>query len=201
MTGKNSSKTAMWLLAALLGMAWTAFSMTASWADSGGHGRSGHPDPARFVWHVLKSKETLGLTDEQATRLRTIGVTSKRETVKKSAEIDLAAIDLHQVLHAQDKQASGEEIDTAVRKLYALKADRRIASVKAFQEARAVLTPEQRKSLRELYGKRRACAEGKGSEHSESGDRRAEADSPADGDLPHDSLSEDHTAVSVFARP
>jgi Spy/CpxP family protein refolding chaperone len=184
---RENGKIAMWFLAAFLGMAWFAVSGTASWADSGGHGRASHPDPARFVWHLLKAKDALGLTDEQTARLQTIGTASKKDTVKKSAEIDLVEIDLHQLLHARDKQAGGDEIDTTVRKLYALKADRRIASIKAFGDVRAVLTPEQHKKMRELRSTRRACADGKASEHSGSGDRRAEAESPAGNESSHDS--------------
>jgi Spy/CpxP family protein refolding chaperone len=180
MAGNNVSKTAWWFLAVFLGMAWTGVSATLSWADSGGHGHSTHPDPARFVWHLLKAKDSLSLTDEQEARLQSIATTSKKNTVKKTAEIDLAEIDMHQLLHGQDKQASGDEIDGAVRKLYALKADRRIASIKAFQDIRAVLTPEQQKKMRELHSERRACTDEKGSEQSGSGGRRAEAESPAE---------------------
>jgi Spy/CpxP family protein refolding chaperone len=182
MTRKHGSKTAKWFLAAFLGVVWAAVSGTASWADSGGHGRSTHPDPSRFVWHLLKAKESLGLTDEQTARLQTLGIASKKDAVKRAAEVELAEIDVHQLLHGQDKQAAGDEIDNAVKKLYALKAERRLASIKAFGELRAVLTPEQQKKMRELRGTRRACADGKSSEHSGMSDRRAEADSPAGDD-------------------
>jgi Spy/CpxP family protein refolding chaperone len=189
MPGNNVNKTAAWVLAVILGMAWTAVSAVPSWADSSGGGRSKHPDPARFVWHLLKAKDSLGLTDEQEARLKTIAVASKKDTVKKTAEIDLVEIDMHQVLHGRDTQASGDEIDGTVRKLYALKAERRIASIKAFRDARAVLTPEQQKKMRELHSTRRACTDGRGSEQSGSGDRRAEADSPAETHSPTESPS------------
>jgi Spy/CpxP family protein refolding chaperone len=189
MTGNNVRKTASWLLAIILGMAWSAVPST-SWADSGGHGHSKHPDPVRFAWHLLKAKDSLSLTDEQEARLRSIATTSKKDTVKKTADIDLAEIDMHQLLHGQGKQASGDEIDGAVRKLYALKADRRIASIKAFQDIRAVLTPEQQKTMRDLHSTRRACADGKGSEQSGHDGRRAAAETPAETVTHGESLTE-----------
>jgi len=184
MSGNKTRKTATWFLAVFLGVVWAAISGTASWADAGEHGRSSHPDPSRFAWHLLKAKETLALTDEQTARLQSIGLTTKKDAVKRAAEIELAEIDLHQLLHGQDKQASGDELDRAVKKLYALKAERRLASIKAFGDLRAVLTPEQQKKMRELRGTRRACADGKGSDHSGMGGRRADAQSPADNDAP-----------------
>ncbi|MGH7231542.1 MAG: Spy/CpxP family protein refolding chaperone [Nitrospiraceae bacterium] len=148
-------------LAILMATAWTLVFSTTSWADGRGHGHGKRSDAASFIWHVLKAKDAVGLTDEQETRLRTIAIAFKKDRVKKTAEVDLARIDVHQLLH---KQTSGDEIDAAVRKMYALKADLRIASIKAFQEARTVLTPEQQKKMKELHEKERASMEGKQAE-------------------------------------
>jgi len=152
----------LWFLVIVLSAAWSLVLTPMSWADTRGHGHGKHPNAADFIWHVLKAKETLGLSDEQDARLRTIATTFKKEHVKKTAEIELAEIDLHQLLSRQDKQAGGEDLETAVRKMYALKADRRIASIRAFQEVRSVLTPEQQKKLKELYEQRRGTMDGKG---------------------------------------
>lgn len=141
-----------------------------SWADMSRHSHDRRPNAADFIWHVLKAKETLGLTDEQETRLRTIAVNFKKENVKKTAEVELAEIDLRQLLHGQEKQVSGEDLEAAVRKMYMIKADRRLASIKAFLEARSVLTPDQQKKMKELR-KRRHEAVDSGGAVSEGGDR------------------------------
>jgi Spy/CpxP family protein refolding chaperone len=159
-------------MAVLLATAWTLATDTMSWADGHGHGghRHGRPNAGDFIWHVIKAKEAVGLSEEQETRLRTIGVAFKKDRVKRDAEVELAEIDLHQLFHQQEKQASGGNVENAIRKLYALKADRRIASFNAFQEARGVLTPEQLKKLRELHEKGRCSMDGERSEsHGDTG--------------------------------
>jgi Spy/CpxP family protein refolding chaperone len=164
MKGDNLRKSSLLFLAILLASAWTLTSSTMGWADGRGDGHGKRPDAAYFIWHVLKAKEALGLSDEQETRLRTIATNFKKDRVRKHAEVELAEIDMHQLLHRQDKQANAEDIDTAVRKMYGLKADLRIASIKAFQEARTVLTPEQWQKMKEVRGREKGSMESKRSE-------------------------------------
>jgi Spy/CpxP family protein refolding chaperone len=154
-------------LAIVLGAMWTMASSTLSWADGRDHGGHGHerPNAGKFIWHVLKAKEVLGLSDEQEAKLRTIGTNVKKDHVRKEAEIELAEIDMHQLFHQQDKQGNPDNIEGAIRKLYALKAELRIALFKAFKEARGVLTPEQLKKLRELHEKERCSMDRKRSAH------------------------------------
>lgn len=132
-----------------------------SWAD-GGHGhRHGHGSPhdaGSFIWHVLHAKETLALTDEQEAKLRTIGIAYKKERVTKTAEMELAEIDMHQLL--RDKPVKHEAVEPAIRKVYSLKADIRIASVHAREDARAVLTAEQQQKLRSLHKERHSAMAG-----------------------------------------
>lgn len=156
----------------VLGAVWTLTFSAMSWADGHGHGghRHGRPNAGEFIWHALKDKDALGLSGEQETRLRAIGVTFKKDRVKRDAEVELAEIDMHQLFHQQDKQGSAGDVDSAIRKLYALKPDRRIASFNAFQEARNVLTPEQLKKLRELHETKRCSPDEKRSEsHGDTG--------------------------------
>lgn len=147
----NTHKRSLLFLATLIGVTWTFVATPMSWADMPRHSHDGRPNAADFIWHVLMAKETLGLGDEQETRLMAIAVAFKKEDVKRTAEVELAEIDLHQLLHRQAKQVGGDDIEAAVRKMYALKADRRLASIKTFQEARNVLTPEQQKKMKELH--------------------------------------------------
>jgi Spy/CpxP family protein refolding chaperone len=151
-------RASLWGLAILMGVALTMSSTTRTWADTGGHGHHKRPDASRFIWHVLKAKDVLNLSDEQQARLQTLAVSFKKENVKKTAEVDLAEIDMHQLLHSDGKQAGGD-LESAVKKMYALKADRRLALIKAFQEARGVLTPEQQNKLRELRTERHGMDE------------------------------------------
>ena len=138
-----------WGVALLTGLIWTIGSATPSWADMSRYGHHRHPDASRFIWHLLQSKETLNLTPEQQTQLQAIAVNYKRDNVMRTAEVELAEIDMHQLLR-NPTPASSSDVEAAVRKVHTLKADRQLASIKAFQEARAVLTPEQQQKLRDL---------------------------------------------------
>jgi Spy/CpxP family protein refolding chaperone len=172
MKGETMRKKAFFLsIVVVLAITWMAASSTMSWADGHGYRGQGHkghghgrPDAAEFIWHILKAKEALGLSEDQATKLRSMGLNFKKDEVKKRADVELAEIDLHQLFHQQDMQSNAGEIEGAIRKLYGLKADVRIASFKAFQDARGVLTPEQLKKLRELHGKDRCSMDEKRSE-------------------------------------
>ncbi|MFQ5928013.1 MAG: hypothetical protein ACE5MH_11340, partial [Terriglobia bacterium] len=68
--------------------------------------------------------------------------------ITRKAEVDLAKVDLHALLH--DDQATMAQIEAAVNKVYTLKAGLRVASIKARREAKAVLTPEQQKKMKAM---------------------------------------------------
>lgn len=161
-------------LAILVGIAWTISSVMVSWADTGRHGHYKRPDAASFIWHLLKAKDTLNLSEEQQARLQSIALSFKKESVKKTAEVELAEIDLHQLVHIDGKPGAGEGVATAVRKIHELKADQQLASIKAFQEARTVLTPEQQQKLRDLREQRHAAMDSSG-EGQENISRQADA--------------------------
>jgi Spy/CpxP family protein refolding chaperone len=144
-------------LAIMTGIILTIASATMSWANVSGHSHLKRPDASRFIWHVLKSKDTLNLSEDQQARLQSIALNFRRDNVKKTAEVKLAEIELHQLAQIDGKPSSGEGVAAAVRKMYELKADQQLASIKAFQEARAVLTPEQQQKLRELREQRHAA--------------------------------------------
>ncbi len=146
----NIPKPSFWVLALVIGSALTFLSQTPGWADSSGHGY-GHGkrhDAAKFIRHALMATEELGITDEQATRLRAMKIAFKKERISRKAEVDLAKVDLHALLH--DDLGTMAQIEAAVNKVYTLKAGLRVASIKDRREAKAVLTPEQRKKMKAM---------------------------------------------------
>jgi Spy/CpxP family protein refolding chaperone len=172
MKSKTARAAAFFTLALALAVTGNLLSDAKSWAD--GHDQEGHGhgrrDPGKFIWHVLKAKEALDLSEEQATKLRTLGVTFKKDRVKRDADVELAKIDVHQLLYQQDQQKDSGDVESTIRKLYALKADRRIASFKTFQEVRGLLTPEQLKKLRDMHGQKQCSLHQKrGESHGDNG--------------------------------
>ena len=145
----NIPKASFWLLALVIGSALTFLSQTPGWADSRGYGYGKRHDAAKFIRHALMAKEELAITDEQATRLRAMKIAFKKERITRKAEVDLAKVDLHALLH--DDQATMAQIEAAVNKVYTLKAGLRVASIKARREAKGVLTPDQQKKMKAMH--------------------------------------------------
>ena len=120
----------------------------------GGHGHGAthhgkHQSAAEFIKHILKFKEGMSLTAEQEQKLRTLKVTYKKDRIKTKAEVDLASIDLHQVL--KNEKASLSDIEVEFNKLHALKTKLYMASIKAKRDAKAVLSEEQRARMDKIH--------------------------------------------------
>ena len=156
----NIPKVSSWFLALFIGSVLTVLFSTPGWADSREHGHGKRHDAADFIRHALMAKEDLGITDQQETRLRAIKIAFKKERITRQAEVDLAKVDLHALLH--NDQSTMAQIEAAIKKVYGLKADLRLASIKARREAKAVLTPEQQKKMRSMHGYKK---HGMGREH------------------------------------
>jgi Spy/CpxP family protein refolding chaperone len=92
---------------------------------------------------LLRQRDGLQLTDDQAKRLEALGA-SQRDALKPNranllrAQADLADAEDRENLDAQR---------SALEKLSKIRIDREIAQRKSMQDARAVLTPEQRDRL------------------------------------------------------
>jgi Spy/CpxP family protein refolding chaperone len=92
---------------------------------------------------LLRQRDRLQLTDDQAKRLEALGA-SQRDALKPNrasslrAQADLADAEDRENLDAQR---------SALEKLSRIRIDREIAQRKSMQDARAVLTPEQRDRL------------------------------------------------------
>ena len=114
---------------------------------SGRHGK--HQNAAEFIGHILKFKEGMSLTAEQEQKLRTLKTTYKKDRIKTKAEVDLANIDLHEVL--KNEKASLSDIEAEFNKLHGLKTKLYMASIKAKRDAKTVLSDEQRARMDKIH--------------------------------------------------
>ncbi len=100
----------------------------------------GHP-----MWKHLKC---LGLDDKQMAALKALRSKTMKEMIKKRAEVQTAGIELKDLL---DKDpVNMKAVETAVKKNESLKTEMVLAHIKAREEMKALLTPEQRKRLKEM---------------------------------------------------
>lgn len=108
-----------------------------------------HQSAGEFIGHILKFKEGMSLTADQEQKLHALKTDYKRTRIKMKAEVDLANIDLHEVL--KNGKTSLSDIEAELTKLQALRTKLYMASIKAKRDAKAVLSDEQRSRVDKIH--------------------------------------------------
>lgn len=98
--------------------------------------------------HMTKMMKGLNLDEQQKTSMREIKSRMMKETITKKADLQIAHIELRDLL-TQDT-VDMKAIEAKVRQLEAMKADMQLSHIKAMEECKTKLTPEQRKKMREM---------------------------------------------------
>ena len=106
-------------------------------------------EPGRMARHEAMARE-LHLSDTQRQKLEVIHDRQRRKAIEVRAQIQLATLDLDKL--ARVEEPSERAIDAKIDEVANLRASLRKSQVAALFEARAVLTPEQRKLFREHFG-------------------------------------------------
>jgi len=106
--------------------------------------RDGSRGAHHFLWKKLMG---LGLSDQQIDALKAIRIRVTKDTIKKSADLQLARVDLREIL--QKDPVDMKAVETSLKKVESARTDLKLTHIKAWQEMKAVLTPEQRKKLKE----------------------------------------------------
>ena len=133
----------------------SCFLVTSSYADS--YKKSGHHGyglDKKFVNKVrlaLKNQEDLGLSDEQYEKLKALKMNTKKDLIKRKAEIDIIGVDIKGKLWEDpvDKKSINKLIDQK----YELKKAKAKALVEAYATFQTILTDDQKKKLKEISRK------------------------------------------------
>ncbi len=114
------------------------------------HEEMGMARPGHRIWMQLRS---LDLDQKQREAIRDIWSSSMKDAVSKKADVRIAGIELRSILAREpvDMQA----VRTKLKEIAALQTELRFTRIKAMEDVKAVLTPEQRKKLRENFRKYR----------------------------------------------
>jgi len=129
------------------------------WQRGFGHSQ-GHPRPS-FIRMVLFNRQELGLTTQQVESLRNLGMDSRRAAIRRSADLQIAQLDLMNLRWSNPVDMG--KVEAKVREIERFKGDGRIAAIRTAEDAKAQLTAEQREKLRSLWAarwQRRGSAEG-----------------------------------------
>jgi Spy/CpxP family protein refolding chaperone len=97
------------------------------------------------MWkHVM----SLGLDDKQKDALKALRSKTMKDMIKKRADKQIAAIELKDLL---DKDTVDmKAVEASLKKNESLKTEMALAHIRAHEEMKALLTPEQRKRLKEM---------------------------------------------------
>jgi Spy/CpxP family protein refolding chaperone len=97
--------------------------------------------------HILGKLMSLGLDEKQKEAIKEIVRKTIKETIKKRADLDIARIDLKDLL---DKDSVNmKAVESGLKKIASLETDIRFSGIKAHEEIKLILTPDQRKKLKE----------------------------------------------------
>ena len=114
------------------------------------HGRGGgwssHEGP--LITIMLDRAQELGLTPDQERKLRDLRTEFAKESVRRTADIRVAEIELNSLLE-QDKWDLAM-IEPKVKEIAMLQGDLRLARIKTLAAGREVLTPEQVEKLKQI---------------------------------------------------
>ena len=102
---------------------------------------------------LLRNREKIGLSDDQVKKLEQLRSDFEKETIRNEADIRVAEIDLNNLLQAPS--ADMPKIEVKIREIERLRADLRIARIRAIDKGKALLSADQRKRLQELISDQR----------------------------------------------
>lgn len=94
--------------------------------------------------------QQLDLTDEQQSKVQALWRTHAKDGIRLKADIDTASLDLQQLLDAQPVDM--DKVKTALQTIAAKEADLRLTHLSALQDIRELLTPDQQKEFRAMWG-------------------------------------------------
>ena len=104
----------------------------------GGHG-------AGMELHMRMAN--LDLTEAQRDKMRDLHEAAMRKNIQRKADLEIARMDLHKLMRAD--APSAQSVNTQIDKIAKMRADAEKAHFEVFLQARALLTPEQLKKLKE----------------------------------------------------
>jgi len=153
-------------------------------SDDGGAADSG----AEFSGSYLKKQ--LGLTDDQAAKLRALHTQTMKETILQGAKLKVAALELHDLL--RNGKPDAPAIEKKVKEIEALRSDLTLTRTRALLKAEEFLKPEQFDRFRAIMLQRMeswAARSPYGTPYGEMHDRmrtsqRGERDCPSHGRRP-----------------
>ena len=128
----------------------------------GMHGPMRQPSQAErpLISLALQHEDQLGLSAEQVQRLEALRSEFQKEAIRRSADVQIAELELRELLRQDPVDLV--KVEAALRKLEGLRTELRLTRLKAIEQGKAVLTPEQRQKLGTLTRQTAGTQQGAG---------------------------------------
>ena len=97
------------------------------------------------ISQMLSYKEQLGLSPEQVKKLEQLRDNFQRQSIRNEADARIVELDIAALLDSPTVDVA--KVEAKIREAEKLRADLRIARIRAMEQAKAVLTAEQRKKF------------------------------------------------------
>jgi len=97
---------------------------------------------------IIRNREKLDLSSDQVKNLERLRTDFEKQSIRKEADIRVAKLDLHALLHTQPVDM--KKVEAKVHEIERLRADLQFARIRATQKAKEQLSLEQRQKLDEL---------------------------------------------------
>lgn len=97
------------------------------------------------ISQMLSYKEQLGLSPEQVKKLEQLRDNFQRQSIRNEADTRIVELDIAALLDSPTVDVA--KVEAKIREAEKLRADLRIARIRAMEQAKAVLTAEQRKKF------------------------------------------------------
>lgn len=148
---KSMKKLAMVLFAVLFVMGLAVNSDAAAKESGGMHGGMSKHDKGcgcAGSYSPMSMFKKLGLDEKQKEAVRAIHLQTKKTMIKKAADIKVAKIELQEILSKDPVDLAAAE--AAVKKIENQRTEMKMMRIKAMEEVKSNLNPEQRKKFSEM---------------------------------------------------
>ena len=103
------------------------------------------PGERPLITFMLSHRQELGLSPAQVQELERLRTDFQRQLIKRDADLRVAEMDLAALLKAEPVDLP--RVEATVREIERVRADLRVARIRAIEEGKAQLSPEQRAKL------------------------------------------------------
>ena len=106
------------------------------------------PGERPLISYILSRREELNLSSDQVRNLERLRSDYERDAIKNEADLRVAEVDLTELLRADSVDV--KKAEAKIREIERLRAELRIARIRAIEQGKQVLSQEQRERLRNM---------------------------------------------------